>query len=389
MYDFKNVVDRRGQGQTKWMAMKELKPNVAPDVMPFSVADMEFKNAPEIINGLKEYLDKTILGYTIRNEGFNKAIKSWYKRRHDYDIDTDKIVNFPGVVSGLYLGIEMFTEPGEGVIVMPPVYYPFFGVISAQGRNIVECPLIDNDGHYEIDFEKFEQLASKKENTMTIVCNPHNPVGRVWTKDELKRIGEIANKYNLFILDDEIHNDLIMPGYKHTMMANVLEDKSKFITFTSASKTFNMAGMTLCSAIIEDDDLYEKFANRTMETARTTCTSLGYKAAEIAYNECEAWLDECLEHIYENHKFVLDYFSKNHPGFKAYKLEGTYLQWIDFNSLGLSIEELEKRNIENDVFLDEGYIFGTGGHGFERINLAAPKSKIEELLKRISKVIGE
>lgn len=388
MYDFENVVDRRGQGSKKWLLMKELKPEVPDYVMPFSVADMEFKHPPELIEGLKSFLDEMILGYTTRNDDFNKAIVSWMKRRHNFDLNPEWLVHFQGVVSGIYNAILEFTNEGDGIIVMPPVYYPFFVVCESLKRNIVECPLINGDNGYEIDFELFEKLIADDNNKALLFCSPHNPVGRVWKKEELERLGSAIIKNDKYLFSDEIHNDLIMPGHEHTVFQTLSDDlANRTITFTSASKTFNMAGMDLCSVVVKNDEMRERFVNRAANTARISSTALGYKATEICYNNCEKWLEECLNKIYENSELVVKYMKDHHPEIKISNHEGTYLLWLDFNSLGLSKEELEKLNIENDVFLDEGYIFGNGGECFERINLAAPTKYIEKLLERITNVI--
>lgn len=389
MYDFENIIDRRNQGSRKWLLMKELKPNVGDDVMPFSVADMEFKNPPELVEDLKKFLDEMVLGYTTRNADFDKAIVSWMKRRHNFDLNPEWLVHFQGVVSGIYNAILEFTEAGDGIIVMPPVYYPFFTVCEALDRKIVECPLINGENGYEINFELFEKLIADDKNKALLFCSPHNPVGRVWRREELQRLADAIVKNKKYLFADEIHNDFVMPGYEHTIFQTLSDElKMRTITFTSASKTFNMAGMDLCSVIVSNDEMRERFINRATNTARISPTALGYKATEICYNKCEKWLDECIDKIEENSKLVREYMNKNHPEVKVSKHEGTYLLWLDFSALGVSKEELEKNNILHDVFLDEGYIFGTGGECFERINLAAPTKYIKELLTRITNAIN-
>ena len=204
MYDFETVVDRRAQGSKKWLIMKDLKADVCDDCMPFSVADMEFKTAPALVEGLKAYLDEMVLGYTVGNEPYFNAVKSWMKRHHDFDIESEWIVNFQAIVSAIYTAIEEFTEPGDGIIVMPPVYYPFFMVIEALGRKIVECPLIKKDNTYEIDFALFEELIAKPENKALLFCSPHNPVGRVWKREELQRLADGIIKNDKLLFADEI-----------------------------------------------------------------------------------------------------------------------------------------------------------------------------------------
>lgn len=388
MYDFENIIDRRGQGSKKWLLMKEMKPNVADDVMPFSVADMEFKNPPELVAGLKEFLDEMVLGYTTRNDDFDKAIVSWMKRRHNFDLNPEWLVHFQGVVSGIYNAVLEFTNEGDGIIIMPPVYYPFFTVIESLGRKLVECPLINGENGYEIDFELFEKLIADENNKALLFCSPHNPVGRVWRKEELQRLADAIIKNDKYLFADEIHNDLIMPGHEHTVFQTLSDELAqRTITFTSASKTFNMAGMDLCSVVVSNDEMRERFFQRACDTARISPTALGYKATELCYNNSEKWLEECIEKIHENSELVRNYMKENHSEIKVSNHEGTYLLWLDFSALGLSKEDLEKHNIEHDVFLDEGYIFGHGGECFERINLAAPTRYIKQLLERMTKAI--
>lgn len=390
MYDFETVVDRRAQGSKKWLIMKNLKADVCDDCMPFSVADMEFKTAPPLVEGLKACLDEMVLGYTVGNEAYYKAVKSWMKRHHDFDVESDWIVNFQAIVSAIYTAIEEFTEPGDGIIVMPPVYYPFFMVIESLGRKIVECPLIKSGDSYEIDFDLFEELIAKPENKALLFCSPHNPVGRVWKREELQRLADGIIKNDKLLFADEIHNDLIMPGHKHTVFQTLSEDLAdRAITFTSASKTFNVAGMDLCTVFVKNPAMRERYVNRAVCTSRISPTALGFKTVELCYDKCEDWYQEMMKKIEENSKYIRDYMAKNHPEIKIADHQGTYLLWLDFNALGMDHEALEKHMIKHDLFLDEGYIFGKGGQGFERINLASPTRFIEDLCKKITVAIED
>ncbi|WP_138160600.1 MalY/PatB family protein [Peptoniphilus catoniae] len=390
-YDFESKLNRVGKGSPKWDRMVKKRPELSTgEVVPLSVADMEFPIAPEIREGLKEYLDQNVLGYTEANDPFFEALISWMKRRHDFDVKREWIINTPGVVPAIYAAINKFSNKGDGVIVMPPVYYPFFSAIELQNRKLVRCPLIKKE-RYEIDFELLEELASKEENKILLFCSPHNPVGRVWEKEELEKIAQIVEKNNLIMLCDEIHMDFVYKGHKHTVFQTI-NDKvaEKTITFTAPSKTFNLAGMMLSNVIVKNKDLREKLTDSLEAMSISTCTALGYKACEIAYNECEDWFDKCLDVIDENQKLVKDFFESKHPDIKAPLLEGTYLQWVDFNSLGMSNEKLEDfMKNKAGLFLDEGYIFGKEGSGFERINLAAPKSTIKESLDRLDKALKD
>lgn len=384
-YDFITKVDRSNQGSSKWALMYKTKEDVSKDIVPLSVADMEFKHPKELIDGLKNYLDEVVLGYTFGDETFRDSVVHWMKRRRKFEIKPEWIVNTPGVVPAIFNAVKTFSKEGDGIVVMPPVYYPFYNAIKVNNRKVVECPLIENDGHYTIDYEKFDSLTMNPKNKTLIFCSPHNPVGRVWTKEELLKLAKIIKKNKVFLLSDEIHFDLILKGNTHTVFQTLDEEiADNMITFTAPSKTFNLAGMGISNIIIKNDILREKFQKGLEETAGVPHSALGYKACEIAYNECESWLDELLEVIDDNQKMMKNFFVANYPKIKCPLIEGTYLQWVDFRDLNMTNEELENFMInEAELFLDEGYIFGENGSGFERFNLAVPKSVLNDALKRL------
>lgn len=387
-YDFETIINRKGQGSMKWDLMYATKKDVGDDIVPLSVADMEFENPPQIKEGLKKYIDEMILGYTEATDEYYKSVIDWMDRRHDFKVKKEWIVNTPGVVTAFFNAIKMFSKKGDGVVIMSPVYYPFYLAIEKNDRKVVDCPLIEEDNYYRIDFEKFDDLT--KENKLFIFCSPHNPIGRVWTKEELKKLEEIIIKNNVIVISDEIHHDLIMPGYKHTVLQTLSDELAdRTITCTAASKTFNIAGLSMSNIIIKNEKLREEF-QRGLDMASIRISMMGIKGTEIAYNECEDWLEELLKVIDKNQKLVSEFFAKNYPMIKAPRIEGTYLQWIDFRALNLSTKELENLMQQKaEVFLDEGYIFGELGNGFERINLAAPTVIIEKALERIGNVLAE
>lgn len=388
-YDFETKVDRKNQGSMKWNAMYKIKPDVSDGVVPMSVADMEFVHPKRLIDGLKDYLDDMILGYTEATDDYKESVKRWMKKRHDFDIEKEWIVNTQGVVPAFFNAIRTFTNPGDGVIVMSPVYYPFYNAIKLQGRKIIDCPLIEKDGYYTMDYDLFDQLSSKEENKILLFCSPHNPVGRVWKKEELEKLASIIKKNNIMLLSDEIHFDLIMPGNEHTVFQTVDEDLSNnMITFTAPSKSFNLAGMGMSNIIIKDEKIREEFKTALFETSSTPFTAMGYKSCQICYDELEDWLDEVIEVIENNQKLVKEFFEKNYPDIKVRPLEGTYLLWVDFRALGLSPKELEEFMTQKaELFLDEGYIFGKNGEGFERFNLALPTSVLKDALLRLDKAL--
>ncbi|WP_308551956.1 MalY/PatB family protein [Peptoniphilus duerdenii] len=388
-FDFTTRVNRQGQGSMKWEDMYNKKSDVSEGVVPLSVADMEFHHPDKLIDGLCDHLRTCILGYTAATDSFKESVVNWMKKRHNFEIEKDWIVNTSGIVPAFFNAIREFTNEGDGIIIMSPVYYPFYNAINFQNRKLVDCPLVEKDGYYTIDYDLFDKLS--KENKVLLFCSPHNPVGRVWKEEELKKLAEIIKKNNVLLLSDEIHFDLIMPGYKHTVFQTIDEEiADNMITFTAPSKSFNIAGMGLSNIIIKNDKIREKFVQGLGNTASYPFTAMGFKACEIVYNECEDWLDECVEVINTNQKLVNEFFEKKHPEIKAPLIEGTYLQWMDFRSLGLDYKELEDFMINKaELFLDEGYIFGENGKGYERINLAAPTEVIKEALERLDKALNE
>ncbi len=383
-YDFETVVSRKNTGSSKWDGMYEANPNTPDNIVPFSVADMEFKNPPQIAEGVGEYLKNSIMGYTFATDAYYNAVIGWMKRRHGWDIQKDWIVEYPGVVPALFHMVQRFTEPGDGVLLFTPVYYPFYNAVRLNGRELVESRLVLKGSSYEIDFADFEEKAKGSRNKLLLLCNPHNPVGRVWTKEELAEIGRICNENGILVVSDEIHNDLIMPGYEHTVYATVSEEMAQnCIICTAPSKTFNLAGMMTSNIIIPNPTLKQQVYDYRESQAVYFCNMAGYKACEIAYNDCEDWLEELLTVLDTNRQLVEDFMQQYFPQINVIKLEGTYLQWLDCRKLGMSFKELEHfMTHEAYIFTDEGYVFGEPGEGFERINLAAPTQVLKDALQR-------
>lgn len=388
-YDFNTLTDRKNQGSSKWLDMYRKNSNLEDNIVPFSTADMEFKHPKNLIDGLKNFLDENILGYTEATENFKKSVVAWMKRRHNFEIKEEWIVNTIGVVPALFNSIRAFTKENDGVIIMTPVYYPFQKSIKFQNRKIIECPLVEKNGDYTIDFDLFEKLS--KEHKVLIFCSPHNPVGRVWKKDELQRLEKIILKNKVLLLCDEIHFDFIMPQHKHIVFQTLSEELSnQTITFTAPSKTFNLAGAGISNIIIKNKELREKFERELNSVGSGHVSAFGFKACEIVYNECEEWIDECLKVIDLNQKIVTEFFQEKFPNIKAAYTEGTYLKWIDFRSLNLDVKELEKFMInEAKLFLNEGYTFGKYGEGFERMNLAVPTEEVKKALHRLEKALNK
>ncbi len=393
IYDFENIIDRSKIGSSKWSGMKKANPDVPDGIVPFSVADMEFKNAPQIMEGLREFLDVDTVsfGYTSPTESYNKAVRGWMKRRHNWDVDMSWNVLSPGVVSAFFNAVKAFTEPGDGVVIFTPVYYPFKMSIDVSQRTVVDIPLIDHDMHYEIDWDKFEEAARDPANKVLLFCSPHNPVGRVWTVEELTRLSKICLANDVLLLSDEIHNDLIMPGYKHTVYATISKEaEQNCLIFTAPSKAFSLAGLQTSNIFVPNDALRETFSKQVFSSALFTLNTIGYKACEIAYTQCEDWLDQVIELIHHNARFIEDYMAEYIPEIKVYPLEGTYLQWWDCRNLFDNDEEMKEFMTKKAyLFLDEGYMFGESGKGFERINIACPTHVLQEALHRLSLALKE
>ena len=386
-YDFTTLVDRSNMGSFKWNGMKRLYPDVPSGIVPFSVADMELKNPPEVIEGLKKYLDEAILGYTGPTDAYYDAVISWMKRRHNWDIKKEWFVTTTGVVTGFQAAIKSVIEPGDGVIILSPVYYPFSSAIKRFDGEVVSVELINKNGEYFIDFDALKTACENPKNKMLLFCSPHNPIGRVWTKEELEQIGELCLKNDVIIVSDEIHHDLVMPGATHTVFATLSKElEDHMIICTSPSKTFNLAGMQTSNILIPNETLREKYVAAINEISKTSLNALGYKACELAYNEAENWLEELLKLIQHNCEVVCQCMRTYFPEVVISPLQGTYLLWLDFRAFNLSKEALEEKMIKEALwFTDEGYLFGDGGIGFERINLACPTWVLEEALLRLRK----
>ena len=387
-YDFENVIDRTRLGSNKWSGMRKANPDVPDGIVPFSVADMELKNAPEIMAGLRDYLDpdKTTLGYTSPTESYNEAVKGWMKRRHGWDVDMKWNLLSPGVVTAFFNAVRAFSDPGDGVIIFSPVYYPFKMANDLNKRTVVDVPLIDCGVRYEIDWENLEAAAREPANKLLLFCSPHNPVGRVWSAEELRRVSDVCLKNNVLMLSDEIHNDLIMPGYKHTVYATLSKEaEQNCIICTAPSKTFSLAGLQTSNIFVPNEELRQRLFDEMFSSALFTLNAIGYKACEIAYTQCEDWLEQTIALIHRNAKLVEAYMAAEIPQIKVYPLEGTYLQWWDCRGLFDDYKEMEAfMQRKAYLFMDEGYIFGETGKGFERINIACPTHVLREALDRLS-----
>lgn len=390
-YDFETVIDRSRLGSSKWNEMYMANPNVPAGIVPLSVADMELKNPPQIMEGLRDFfdVDRVTLGYTSPTERYHEAVRGWMRRRHGWDVDMEWNVLSPGVVTALFHAVSAFTEPGDGVIIFSPVYYPFRMAIEGRGRTVVDVPLVESGLRYEVDWEGFKAAARNPKNKLLMFCSPHNPVGRVWTEEELGRIAGICLENDVLILSDEIHNDLIMPGHRHTVFAKISKDiERRCVICTSPSKTFSLAGLQVSNIFVPNPELREKLRREMFSSGLFTLNIAAYRACEIAYNQCEDWLDQVIALIDNNARLAEAFMAERIPEIRVYPLEGTYLQWWDCRGLFPDHEELETFMRQKALlFLDEGYVFGETGRGFERINLACPTRVIQEALERLERAL--
>ncbi len=385
-YDFETVINRRPLGSSKWNRMWERNPNTPDGIVPFSAADMEFVPPPELLKGLREFIGRDVFGYTCATDAYYESVYSWFKRRLNYSIDKKWIVEAPGIVPAIDQMVPAFTEPEDAVAVLSPGYHPFYNAVKKSRRKLIEVPLTINHDTYDIDFQALEKELERPEVTLMIFCNPYNPAGRVWSKSELETLNNLCRGNSVFLISDEIHCDLILPGYQFCSFANLGEEVlNNCAICTAPSKTFNIAGFQV-SNILVANPVYRK----KMEQSKGyySLNALAYKACEIVYNECEGWLDELLLVLNENKKIVKEFMNHNIPQVHVFDLQGTYLQWMDFRPLGMNKDELEKKLVDNYIYFSEGYGFSNYGEGFERMNLACPAKVVKEGLERVYQAVG-
>ena len=387
--DFDEVIDRRGTHSSKWDTMEELY-GVSPDSgLSMWVADMDFR-APKIIQEkLHEINSHGIYGYYGDYKEYNNSIKWWMKNRHNWEIDTSWIFTTHGLVNGTGLCIDAFTKPGDGIILFTPVYYQFSNLVEAARRKVVECPLKLIDNHYHFDFVAYERNLSGDEK-MVILCSPHNPGGRVWTKNELQEVAKFAKKHDLVLVSDEIHHDLVYPNKSHTVMP--IADPSvcdRLVMMTATTKTFNIAGAHSGNVIIPNPNLRQKFSQR-IKALGISPNSFGLFMATAAYSpEGAQWLDELLHYI-DGNRVIFDKEVNKIPGLSSMPLEGTYLAWVDFSGTGMEEEEFIYRVQEKaKIAVNHGSTFGTGGEKFLRFNLATPRTLVVEATKRLKDAFSD
>lgn len=385
--DFDTVINRKNTDCLKYdFAVRRGKP---ADVLPLWVADMDFKTSSRILDAITERTAHGIFGYTEVSDDYFGALAGWMKKHHDLTVEPRWLLKTPGVVFVLAAAVRAFTDEGDYVLLNQPVYYPMKEVIEDNGRRMKSSDLVlSADGRYTIDLDDFERKIVRYKVKVFILCNPHNPVGRVWTKEELSAICDICIRNNVLIVSDEIHEDFVYPGYKHQTLFNVDERiKERAIVCTSPSKTFNLAGLQIANSFIPDAKIRRAIRKEIAKTGYSQLNTLGLTACKAAYLYGEEWYEAVCKYIYENLLFLKEWFSKNFPEVSVTEPEGTYLVWLDFRALKLTEEELEDRVVNcAGLWLDPGAIFGQAGEGFERINIACSRSTLSEALERLRKI---
>ena len=381
-FNFDKIVDRTNNFSAKWSEMnKNFGTN---NLLPMWVADMDFLTAPCVMEALKDRLEQGIFGYTTRPSSYNESIVNWLDNRFSWKINQEWLMFSPAVITSISLLIQNLTQKNDKIMIQEPVYSPFHSIVESNERNLVISPLVKlDDGSYVMDYEDIE--AKIKDVKVFILCNPHNPVGRVWTREELTRLGEICLKHNVLIISDEIHSDIILKNHKHTPFASISKEFSEnTITCMAPTKTFNLAGLQSSFLVISNPYYYEVMdkAFSILDIKRNNAFSL--VATEAAYNYGEDWLYELIKYIEDNVDFAIDYIKNHMPQLKVKKPEGTYLLWVDFSNLNVDKEDLKNALINKGrIALSDGSSFGIGGDGYYRINLACPRSMVLEGLKRI------
>ncbi|MCL1632956.1 pyridoxal phosphate-dependent aminotransferase [Sporolactobacillus sp. CPB3-1] len=383
VYDFDTPVRRRGTASVKWDEADRI--FQGEQLTPLWVADMDFQVPDEVTNALERRVHHAVYGYTAISEDYLEAVKNWMRKRHHWAIEEKWICHSPGVVTALNLIVKGFTKKGDKVLIQPPVYPPFSQAVLNQERELVMNPLININGSYRMDFEDLEQKLSDPKVKMMILCSPHNPVGRVWTKDELNIVATLALKYNVLVISDEIHSDLVFKGRVHTPFAALSDEAAAHsIICTAPSKTFNLAGLQISNIIIANPEYRKNFLRQTHHFSLGEPNALGVVAAEAAYRFGENWLDQCITYIDGNVSYVSGFLKKNIPDFKWTPIEGTYLGWIDCRTTGLTKLQLQNFLIHKArLALNPGSSFGRNGTGFVRINLACSHRLLEEAMHRL------
>lgn len=385
--DFDTIIDRRNTNSLKYDFAE--KNGMPKNILPLWVADMDFRVSSYIQDALIRQAEHGIYGYSESGEAYFEAVSAWMKNHHDWNVEQEWLVKTPGIVFALATAVRAFTEEGDGVLIQQPVYYPFSGVISDNKRRVVNSALIqDENGRYRIDYDDFEKKIIAEQVKLFLLCNPHNPVGRVWSREELETIGDICRKHQVIVVSDEIHFDFVWKG-EHRIFAALKEEyRDMAVICTAPSKTFNIAGLQASNIFIPNPKLRKRFRESMWPTGISEINGAGLVACEAAYRHGEEWYQGVCGYIKENISYVRKYLREQIPEIKMNDPEGTYLIWLDFRELALSEDELEDLVVRKaGLWLDKGTMFGKDGLGFQRLNAACPRKLIEEALVRLKDAV--
>ncbi len=385
--DFNLEIDRRNTNSTKYDAASLM--HVPEGLLPLWVADMDFRVPDPVREALREKTEHGIFGYTFADKEYYAAVTSWFADHFDFMIDPGWIVCTPGVVYALCTTVRAFTEPGDAVMLNRPVYYPFSNAINDNGRKLVNVPLIYKEGTYALDFQEIEKRISEENVKLYLFCSPHNPVGRVWTRTELKKLAGICEKYGVILVSDEIHCDFVWRNRRHTTLHNVASGTDlRYVICTAPSKTFNLAGLQASNIIIPDRDLRRSFRNEMFSAGYMGLNTMGMTACRAAYQSGGPWLKELRKYIYDNIRFADEWLKENIPQIRLVRTEGTYLLWLDCTELGMTAPELDKFMMEKaGLWLDGGSMFGQEGAGFQRLNAACTRRTLEQALGQLKSAV--
>lgn len=385
-FDFDTVINRRGTNSYKWDIVKE------EDVIPLWVADMDFKATPAILEALKKRVEHGVFGYTLVPDSYYEAIINWFARRHNWQIDRSWIIYTTGVVPAVSCAIKALTLPGEKVLIQTPDYNCFFSSIKNNGCEVAENELVRRGDSYEVDFEDFERQCADEKTTVFLLCNPHNPAGRVWTKEELERMNDICLTHGVRVISDEIHCELVMPGHRFTPFAAISDAcRDNSVVLNSPTKAFNIAGLQIANIICADPAMRRRIDRAVNINEVCDVNPFGVVALQAAYNESEEWLDSLNHYIWGNYLALKEFIAKELPRLEVARLEGTYLAWVDIKATGLTSDEAyEKLMKEGRVYVNSGTMYGRrAGEGYLRINLACPRATLLEGMKRMGGVLRQ
>ena len=387
IFDFDHVPDRRHTNSLKFDFAERR--GYPADVLPLWVADMDFPTAPPVIDALKRASEFGIFGYSEVEESYSDAVIGWFERRFGWSAKPSWMVKTPGVVYALAMAVQAFTEPGEAVLIQPPVYYPFYEVVRDNGRKLVENPLLYDGETYSVDFDDFERKVAGENVRLFCLCSPHNPVGRVWSIDELKRMGDICREHDVLVVSDEIHCDFVWPRHTHHVFCEAVPDMlERSVICTAPSKSFNLAGLQVSHVFVPNRELRHAFKAAMRRSGYSQLNTMGLVASEAAYTKGEPWLDACKEYLYANLLFVDEFLKESIPALRMVKPEGTYFAWIDCSRLGLSAKELDDLVIHKaGLWLDSGHIFGELADQFQRVVVACPRSLLEQALGKLKEAV--